>query len=58
MPAVVRDHAFGRVRWNPGFGSDKERSGVLAFGKGKLDGLVSTGEVLNVMRSDGPVTLR
>lgn len=36
-----------RARWDPRFGPP-ERSGVLAFGRGKLDGRVQAGEVLSI----------
>lgn len=44
-----------RARWDPRDGPDKERSGMLSFGKGKLDGLIDTDEVLAVT-SAGPGT--
>jgi hypothetical protein len=47
-----------RARWDPRQGPDRERSGVLAFGRGKLDGLMMTGEVLTVTRDvHGSMTL-
>ena len=55
--AVVRDRTFDSVRWDPRIGPDQERSGLLRFGKGKLDGLIVVGEVLTGTAGDGPVTL-
>ena len=37
-----------RARWDPKTEGPKERSGVLAFGRGKLDGLVKADEVLEM----------
>jgi hypothetical protein len=46
------------ARWDPRTGPDRERSSVLSFGRGNLEGLVLSGEVLAVARrSDGLVTL-
>lgn len=45
------------ARWDPRTGPDRERSGVLAFGRGRLDGLVAPDEVLAVTaraRGGGP----
>jgi hypothetical protein len=53
-----RGREFERVRWDPRIGADKERSGLLAFGKGKLDRLVDAGEVLTVTSyADGRLEL-
>lgn len=47
------------MRWDPRLGPDKERSGLLALGKGKLDELVAVGDVLTVsVGRDRRVTLR
>jgi hypothetical protein len=47
-----------RARWDRRLGPDKERSGVLAFGRGKLEGLVLSADVLTVTRdADGRVSL-
>jgi len=59
IPVVLRGRDFERVRWDPRIGLDQERSGMLAFGKGKLDGLVVVGDVLTVtVRVEGKVELR
>ncbi len=59
VTAVLRGREFDGVRWDPQVGPDKERSGLLTFGKGKLDGIVSVGEVLGVGRgAGGDVVLR
>jgi hypothetical protein len=48
-----------RARWDPKTEGPKERSGVLAFGRGKLHGLVSANEVLKLHhRPDGALQLR
>jgi hypothetical protein len=39
-----------QARWDPRTGPDQERSGVLAFGKGRLDDIVSVDDVLEVRR--------
>jgi len=47
-----------RARWDPRMGPP-ERSGVLAFGRGKLDGLIEVDEVLEVTAAaDGKVQLQ
>jgi len=57
VDVVLRGHGL-RARWDPRVGPDKERSGLLAFGRSKLDGLVDVDEVLTVhVRSDGRVVL-
>ena len=54
----LRGKVFDVVRWDPRNGPDKERSGLLAFGKAKLDGLVAAGERLTVTAGvDGKVRL-
>jgi hypothetical protein len=54
----VRGRHFARVRWDPRIGADKERSGLLALGKGRLDGLVDAGEVLTLAaHADGRLEL-
>lgn len=46
-----------RARWDPRIGPP-ERSGVLAFGRGKLDGLIEVDEVLELTAAaDGKVQL-
>lgn len=40
-----------QARWDPRNGPDRARSGVLRFGAGKLDRLVSENETLSVSRS-------
>jgi hypothetical protein len=46
------------ARWDPRTGPDRDRSGVLSFGRGNLEGLVLSGEALAVSRrTDGQVTL-
>lgn len=48
-----------RARWDPKTEGPKERSGVLAFGRGKLDGLVKADEVLELRHErDGELQLR
>lgn len=42
-----------RARWDPKTEGPKERSGVLAFGRGKLDGLVKADEVLELRHERG-----
>lgn len=37
-----------RVRWDPRNGPSRPRSGLLAFGRGKLQGLVNENEVLAI----------
>ena len=57
VDAVLRGREM-RGRWDPRVGPDRERSGVLAFGRGKLDGVVSADDVLMVrVRGDGRVVL-
>lgn len=47
-----------QARWDPRTGPDQERSGVLAFGKGRLDDIVSVDDVLEVRRlGDGRTAL-
>jgi hypothetical protein len=47
MDVLVRGRRL-QARWDPRTGPDRERSGVLAFGKGRLAGVVAVGEVLTV----------
>jgi hypothetical protein len=55
---VVRGREL-RARWDPRTSPDQERSGVLAFGKGKLDGVVSVDDVLTLRRTpSGRVQLK
>jgi hypothetical protein len=42
-----------RARWDPKTEGPKERSGVLAFGRGKLDGRVKADEVLELRHERG-----
>ena len=57
VDAVLRGREM-RGRWDPRVGPDRERSGVLAFGRGKLDGVVTADDVLGVrLRGDGRVVL-
>ena len=57
VDVVLRGREMGG-RWDPRVGPDRERSGVLAFGRGKLDGVVSADDVLMVrVPSDGRVVL-
>jgi len=42
-----------RARWDPKTEGPKERSGVLAFGRGKLDGLVKPDEALELRHERG-----
>jgi len=57
VDALLRGREM-RGRWDPRVGRDRERSGVLAFGRGKLDGVVSADDVLMVrVRSDSRVVL-
>jgi hypothetical protein len=57
VDAVLRGREM-RARWDPRVGPDRERSGVLAFGRGKLDGVVRADDVLIVrVRGDGRVVL-
>jgi hypothetical protein len=47
-----------QARWDPRTGPDQEHSGVLAFGKGTLDDIVSVDDVLVVRRlGDGRTAL-
>jgi hypothetical protein len=55
---VVRGRELS-ARWDPRTGPDKERSGVLAYGKGKLTGIVTVDDVLAVSRmTDNQLQLR
>jgi hypothetical protein len=46
------------ARWDPRTGPDRERSGVLSFGRGNLEGLVLSGGALAVSRrTDGQLAL-
>jgi hypothetical protein len=62
LPAKRGDVTVGlrgadlRARWDPRIGPP-ERSGVLAFGRGKLDGLVEVDEVLGLAAGDGAADL-
>ena len=48
-----------RARWDPKTAGSKERSGVLRFGRRKLDGLVKPDEVLELRHErDGELQLR
>lgn len=51
VDVVLRGHEFQAVRWDARAGPGKERSGLLAFGKGKLNALVTVGETLTVTAS-------
>jgi hypothetical protein len=44
-------------RWDPGYGSDRERSGTISIPKGVLQRLVRPGAPLTVTRIDGGVRL-
>ena len=44
-------------KWNPGFGSDKERSGILRVGKAVLTALVKPEEVLQVTKGSSGIEL-
>jgi hypothetical protein len=58
VAVVVRGRDFASVRWDPRVNPDQERSGLLAFGKNKLDGVVAVGDVLAVsVGADGQVSL-
>jgi hypothetical protein len=50
VDVVVRGSAFVAVRWDPRDGPDRERSGLLNFGVGKLAGRVSisVGDVVSL----------
>jgi hypothetical protein len=43
------------AHWDPRNGPDRERSGMVSFGKGQLAGLVQAGEVLAVRTEDGDI---
>lgn len=53
---VLRGVDLDDVRWDPRFGPDQERSGVIGVGKKAAAGLVE-GEVLVITRIDGGVQL-
>ena len=46
------------VRWDPRFGPDQERSGVLGIGVRLMRDLVRPGDVLTVDRTDSGVAIR
>jgi hypothetical protein len=46
-----------QAHWNPRIGPDRERSGVLRFAKGALEGLFREDERLDVKRSNGLIEL-
>jgi len=53
----LRGHAL-ESRWDPKFGPDKERSGVLGIGRRVLPDLVQTDEILTITRNtDGSLRL-
>ena len=54
---AVRGHLM-RARWDPKTDGERERSGVLAFGRGKLAGLVGVDEVLRLSNVEGRFELR
>jgi hypothetical protein len=57
LDVVVRGREL-RARWDPRLGPDRERSGLLAFGRGNLTGVVDVGEVLMArVGDDGRVVL-
>ena len=37
-----------QARWDPRYGADRERSGILSVGRGRLDGLIEPDEALTV----------
>ena len=46
------------ARWDPRFGPDRERSGVLGIGRRILRDLIQTNEMLTIARdADGPLKL-
>jgi hypothetical protein len=45
------------ARWDPKYGPDRERSGVIAVGRGQLAGIVEPDEVLRVTATRGHVRL-
>ncbi len=51
VDVVIRGREL-RARWDSRVGPDRERSGVLAFGRGELDGLVGVSESLAVHIDD------
>jgi McrBC 5-methylcytosine restriction system component len=53
VDVVVRGRVFAGVRWDPRHGPDRERAGLLSFGRHKLDGLLAEGEVLAVTANVG-----
>lgn len=55
---TVREQRFEHVRWDPRLGPGHERSGLLAFGKGKLDGLVGVDDALAITAGADGVVLR
>jgi hypothetical protein len=57
VEVVVRGHPL-HGRWDSRVGADKERSGLLRLGRGKLDGLVAADEVFTLtVEADGTVHL-
>jgi hypothetical protein len=46
------------ARWDPKYGPDRERSGVLAVGRDQLRGVVKPDEVLRVTRAGARISLR
>ena len=59
QPFTVADRRDGQIRapqaTKPRTDGDRERSGVLGFGRGKLDGPIEPGEPLHVCVHEGTV---
>jgi len=48
---IIRGHSM-TTRWDPRFGPDRERSGVLSIGGPSLRDLVQADEVLRITQTD------
>jgi hypothetical protein len=57
VPLAIRGHDI-TCRWDPRFGPDRERSGVLGVSRKLLPDLVSPDDVLTIYReADGRIRL-
>ena len=56
VDVLVKGRHF-EIRWDPRNGPDRARSGILAFGRGRLDGVVTADEVLSIENEGGRVSL-
>jgi hypothetical protein len=55
VTVVLRDRGLGARRWDPRYGTDKERSGVIRVGKAAATELLTPGDVLAVSVDDAGV---